>query len=207
MASAVAEVPADPAESPLRDEALIKRDEITAWVGMVCFLASWGMMFGALFFTYGGIRARAVAWPPEGLPAIPLYWPAINTVIIFLSSLTLQASIWTIRKADYVKTNLALWTTLILGVVFLALQFKVWGDLQVMGLLPSSGFYGSVFYGLTWIHAAHVLVGLLALLWLCVFALKGQYSAARHITLRLWTMYWHFVGVIWAMVFVTVYLV
>jgi len=201
----VAELPVD-AVAAARYASVKKSNETTAWVGMVIFLASWGMMFGALFFVYGTIRARALNWPPQGLPSIPLFWPSINTLIIFGSSLSLQAGIWAIRKDEQTKTNIALWVTLVLGIVFLTLQCMVWSNLHDIGLMPTSGFYGSVFYGLTWIHAAHVVIGLIALLWLCVFSLKRRYSAENHLSMRLWAMYWHFVGVVWAVVFVTVYL-
>ena len=183
-----------------------KRKETTAWVGMVVFLASWGMMFGALFFMYGGIRARAVDWPPPGLPEIPLLLPTVNTIVIALSSLTLQAGLWSIRKGDQVKLKWGLISSFILGLVFIVLQFKVWADIHELGLMPSSGFYGSIFYGMTWIHAAHVIVGLFALAWLCIRALSNFYTAPRHLSVRLWTMYWHFVGAVWGLVFATVYL-
>lgn len=184
-----------------------KRRETTAWVGMVVFLASWGMMFGALFFMYGGIRARATDWPPEGLPAVPLIWPTVNTLVIALSSLALQMGLSAIRKGQQLRLKWGLLTSLFLGIVFIALQWKVWIDIYEMGLMPSSGFYGSVFYGMTWIHAAHVVIGLLALGWLSVFALRNEYTAPRHLSIRLWTMYWHFVGLVWGIVFVTVYLI
>ena len=184
-----------------------KQKETTAWIGMVLFLASWGMMFGALFFMYGGIRARAINWPPQGLPAIPLTWPLVNTFVIALSSFALQTGVWSIRKGHQTRLNWSLFCTLGLGLLFMSLQWELWTDIYAMGLMPSSGFYGSVFYGMTWIHAAHVVIGLVALLWLCFFAIRGRYTAPRHLSLRLWAMYWHFVGVVWVIMFVTVFLV
>ena len=183
-----------------------KRQETTAWVGMVIFLASWGMMFGALFFMYGGIRARATEWPPQGLPSIPLFWPTINTIVIALSSVTLQWALISIRKGDKKKLTVGLVSTFLLGLAFVALQWKVWVDLNEIGLMHTSGFYGSVFYGMTWIHAAHVAVGIIALGWLCIQALRLFYSAPRHLSIRLWTMYWHFVGIVWGIMFLTVYI-
>lgn len=179
--------------------------ERTALLGMIVFLGSWTMMFGALFFGYALLRARAPAWPPPGMPRLPLAVPALNTAIISFSSVALQlALVWT-RRGHVRRVAPALAATLVLGAVFLRLQFQVWGDVYAAGLHPSAGPYASVFYGLTWIHAIHVAVGLFALALLAVRAFRGAYTPARHQGLRLWTLYWHYVGVVWALMFVTVY--
>jgi cytochrome c oxidase subunit 3 len=182
-----------------------KHDEATSWIGMVVFLASWGMMFGAIFFAYGGLRARAASWPPAGVPLVPLGLPGVNTAVIAASSLAIHYGVVTVRRGSTAKLGPALLATFALGCVFLVLQLIVWNELYATGLRPDSGSYGSVFYGLTWIHAAHVGVGLAALLWLAIQAFRGKYSAARHLSIRLWAMYWHFVGAIWAIMFLTVY--
>ncbi len=185
----------------------VRRDEVTAWIGMVIFLASWAMMFGALFFTYGGIRSRSPIWPPPGLPAIPLLLPAVNTAVIALSSLTLQLGVSAVKAGrGPALTRFAL-ATLVLGCAFMGLQLQVWHALWLDGLQPSSGTYGSAFYGFTVIHAAHVVVGLVALAWIVLGAARGRYTAARHLSVRLWTMYWHFVGAVWLVLFLTIYIV
>jgi len=184
-----------------------QRDEVTAWIGMVVFLGSWCMMFGALFFTYGGLRTRAVAWPPAGLPLLPVTLPLLNTVCIVASSAALQYGIVALRRGHPSRLAAMLLSSLSLGAVFVGLQLVLWRSLWDQGLRPSSSAYGSVFYGLTWIHAAHVLVGLVALAWLAIRALRGDYTPARHLPVRLWAMYWHFVGAIWALMFVTVFLI
>jgi cytochrome c oxidase subunit III len=89
--------------------------------------------------------------------------------------------------------------------VFLALQAVVWTGVWRRGLVPSGGPYASVFYAFTAFHALHVLVGLAALGWLA----SRVASSARPLRteVRLWGWYWHFVGVVWAALYVTVYLV
>ena len=112
-------------------EAPQKRDEMTAWIGMVLFLASWCMMFGALFFSYAALRTRAVAWPPAGLPLIPLTLPIINTLVIAASSTSMQLGIKSIREGKTDRTPVLFLLTLTLGTVFVILQGAVWNDLAL----------------------------------------------------------------------------
>jgi cytochrome c oxidase subunit 3 len=183
------------------------REEWTAYLGMVVFLASWAMMFGSLFFAYGMVRTRSNAWPPPDLPALPLVVPAINTAILAVSSVVLQLSLGAVRAGKVARLGQGLLASAILGSAFLGLQIVTWRRLLDEGLTPQGGPYPSVFYALTCFHALHVLVGIVALAWLCRSAFVGKYSAARYLPVRLWTMYWHFVGVVWAAMFVTIYLV
>ncbi len=183
------------------------REDTTAWLGMVIFLASWAVMFGALFFGYGFVRLRAAEWPPSDLPRLPLALPAVNTAVIALSGAVLQFGLSGLRRGRELTLAPAIGLSAILGAAFLALQIVGWRHVYAGGLRPETGLYASVFYGLTWVHAAHVAVGILALAWLCFRAFRGAFSTARHLAVRLWTMYWHFVGIVWAIVFVLVYLV
>jgi cytochrome c oxidase subunit 3 len=168
------------------------RDDVTAWLGMVLFLGSWAMMFAALFFAYGLVRAHAPAWPPFDQPALPLLVPGVNTVVIALSSAALVVA----SRRPTRKRWLGLAASL--GGVFLVLQSLVWAHLWALGLVPSGGPFPSVFYGLTTFHALHVLVGLVALAWLASRGTSGR-------SVRLWSMYWHFVGVVWVVLYATVY--
>jgi cytochrome c oxidase subunit 3 len=174
---------------------------------MVVFLASWAMMFGSLFFAYGMVRSRANVWPPPDLPELPLLVPAINTVILAASSAVLQLSLRAVRSGKTERLGPGLAVSALLGSLFLGLQILTWRRLFDDGLTPQGGPYPSVFYALTCFHALHVLVGIFALAWLCRSAFVGKYSAARFLPVRLWTMYWHFVGAVWGAMFVAVYLV
>jgi cytochrome c oxidase subunit 3 len=183
------------------------KEEWTAYLGMVVFLASWAMMFGSLFFAYGMVRSRATVWPPPDLPALPLVVPGINTAILAASSVALQLSLGAVRAGKAALLGPGLAASALLGTTFLALQMVTWRRLLDEGLTPQDGAYASVFYALTCFHALHVLVGIVALAWLSRSAFVGKYSAARFLPVRLWTMYWHFVGVVWGAMFVAVYLV
>jgi heme/copper-type cytochrome/quinol oxidase subunit 3 len=183
------------------------RAEWTAYLGMVVFLASWAMMFGSLFFAYGMVRARSTQWPPADLPALPLLLPGINTALLASSSVALQLVVRGLRLGHARLAGPGLALVAVLGALFLGIQVSTWRDLYGDGLTPQGGPYASVFYALTCFHALHVVVGVIALAWLCKNAFGGRYSAARFLPVRLWTLYWHFVGVVWVAMFVTVYVV
>lgn len=184
------------------------RQETNAFIGMIIFLASWAMMFASLFFAYGFVRSRALSWPPAGVPELPRLLPFANTCVLALSSVALALSARALRRNQ--QGALVRWVVaaIALGSIFLGLQLWLWLTLNSVGLKPgSAGVYSSVFYGLTWLHAVHVLVGLGGLATVWRHAWRGQLSFARALPLRLWSMYWHFVGAVWALMFVTIFLV
>jgi heme/copper-type cytochrome/quinol oxidase subunit 3 len=184
-----------------------EREETTAWVGMVVFLASWAMMFAALFFGYGMVRSRYPQWPPPELPLLPLLLPGLNTLVLAGSSAALQYGLVSLRRGRAAVLASMTALALLLGATFITLQSVVWVQLWALGLRPGSGAYGSVFYALTVFHALHVTVGLCALAVLALRARRGDYNPARHLAVRLWAMYWHFVGVVWGLMFALLYLV
>src|SRR5207302_1624591 len=152
------------------------------------------MMFGSLFFAYGMVRARSTDWPPGDLPVLPLFLPGINTAVLVASSGALQLVVHGLRSGRARIAGPGLGIVALLGAVFLALQMSTWRGLYLEGLTPKDGAYASVFYALTCFHALHVLVGVIALAWLCKNAFAGRYSPARYLPVRLWALYWHFVG-------------
>jgi len=182
-----------------------RRQEGTAYVGMVIFLASWAMLFASLFFAYGLVRSHASAWPPPDLPSLPLLLPGLNTLVAAGASLALEGAgrAWPWSGPRGQASLLALATGL--GAAFLALQATVWAGLWQAGLRIDGGPYPSAFYALTGLHAAHVLVGVAALGWLTLRVARGDLGPWPRTPLRLWTMYWHFVGAVWLLLYVTVY--
>ena len=178
-------------------------DEVTSYIGMIIFLASWAMMFAALFFAYAVMRFRAPLWPPPDQPPVPILLPTLNTVVIAASSASVafavRASAFGRRRRAFAGLSIAA----VLGASFLILQVVVWSSLWRAGLVPSSGPYGSVFYALTTFHALHVLVGLAAL---TALALRERARRTTRTEVRLWGMFWHFVGCIWLALYLSVYL-
>lgn len=183
------------------------REHTTAYIGMVIFIAAWAMMFACFFFAYGALRLGAKDWPPLGQAALPLGLPGLNTAVLVLSSLTLELGLACTRRGRVSALGPAILATALLGALFLAIQYAVAAEVFSAGLTPESGPYAAVFYGLAGVHAAHVLVGILALLWLAIRAFQGAFNTPQHLPVRLWSVYWHFVGVIWVLMFVLVFAV
>jgi cytochrome c oxidase subunit 3 len=192
------------AVTPLRSPVHSRR---TSFVGMVIALASWTMLFASLFFAYAVLRLRATTWPPDGLTPLPRLLPAINTLVLLVSSAALRSG--TRPEAEETPGALlgALNTTIALGALFLALQFAVWIPLWRSGFTIASGTYGSIFFGLTTLHAVHVLAGLVALACLVPRARRGAYVSGRQNAVRLTAMFWDYMDVIWVLMFVTIYLI
>lgn len=182
------------------------KDDFTRSLGMMVALGSWSMMFGALFFMYFGARARSPMWPPAGVPQLPLALPALNTAVLVGSSLALGQGVRELARGN--RKALAPWVGLAaaLGAGFLGLQVVVWRGLWDQGLLPSSGVYGSLFYGLTMLHAVHVVAGFLVLLVVLGRALGGTYTEHNVVRVRVAAMFWHFVDAVWLLMFLSIYL-
>ena len=178
-------------------------DEVTSYVGMVIFLGSWAMMFAALFFAYAVVRIRAPMWPPPDQPALPILVPGLNTAVIAASSAVVALAVRAHALGRPRRASIGLALGAALGALFLALQAVVWVGLWRAGLVPSGGPYPSVFYALTAFHALHVLVGLAAL---GMLAIGRPSRGATRSAVRLWGMFWHFVGVVWVALYVAVYL-
>jgi cytochrome c oxidase subunit 3 len=181
--------------------------EGTGLVGMIIFLGSWGMMFAALFFAYGIVRMKAPVWPPVDQPRLPSVLAGFNTLVLLGASVVLHLSILAVRRGNVKVLARMIAAAALMGLLFFSLQLVSWTHVWRSGMTPNTGPYASVFYALTCFHALHVLVGVLALAFLAFRAHKGAFSVPRHQAVRLWALYWHFVGVVWVVMYVTVYLI
>ncbi len=181
--------------------------EFTSALGMTVFLGSWAMMFCALFFAYGFLRSHQAVWPPVGAPPLPLVTPAINTAVLVASSVAFGRGLEQLRRGN--RRALTAWValTLALGVGFLVGQLATWRAVFHQGLRISSGLYGSVFYTLTVFHALHVVAGVVVLATVLVKSIRGSYTEHNVTNVRLCGMFWHFVDVVWILMFVSLYLV
>jgi cytochrome c oxidase subunit III len=188
---------------PLRPRA---KEEFSSYLGMVILLGSWSLLFGGLFFAYAGVRMAASAWPPPGVPKLPLALPAVNTVLLAASSFTAQRALAAIRVGRRQEMQALYAVTVFLGALFLGLQYVLWSNARASGLsIDTGGTYGSVFYALTLFHAAHVAAGIAGLLYVVIAARLGKWNAAAHGPVRMWTMFWHFVDAMWLLTFVSVF--
>jgi cytochrome c oxidase subunit 3 len=180
-------------------------------LGMILFIASEVMFFAGLFAAYFNVRLTAPHWPPlvneaEYEPFLiseEMLLPGILTFILVMSSVTMQLGIWAIRRGDRKAFLRATAVTLFLGVVFLIGQ--VWDYTQLEFGVTDTAF-GSTFYTLTGFHGAHVLGGAVMLSVVLYRGLAGQFTARHHDAVEATSLYWHFVDVVWIVLFSTLYL-
>jgi cytochrome c oxidase subunit III len=183
------------------------REDTSSYVGIVIALGSWAMMFMGLFFVYGAVRASNAVWPPLGSPKLPVTLPAINTGVIVASSIVMQRALAALKQGRVETFTRGVAFTLVLGVAFLWLQVFLWSDVRHMGVFMSSGIYGSIFFGFTYLHAAHIVAGLGVLGFVWWRARKGRYNAHNWFGVRSAAYFWHFVDAVWLVMFVTLFLV
>jgi len=178
-----------------------------ALLGMMLFIASEVMFFAALFAAYFNAKATLPVFPPEGTEFLdPMGLPLIATIILLISSVTMQWGTSRIRKGDRTGLNRAVTITLILGVIFLLMQAYDYYELIThhdFGI--DSGVYGTLFYTLTGFHGAHVLGGVIGLVVILSRGLSGQFTKRHHVAVESVHYYWHFVDVVWVLLFLTIY--
>ena len=178
-------------------------------LGMMLFITSEVMFFAGLFAAYFNSRASAEFWPPEEfadvLQILPFVGPA--TILLIISSFTCQIAVWSIRKGDRTKFLRAMAVTLGLGITFLLMQGADYFLLGSEGLTLSSGVFGTTYYTLTGFHGAHVFGGVVMLAVVLYRGMAGQFSARHHDAVEAVSLYWHFVDVVWILLFTLLYLV
>jgi cytochrome c oxidase subunit 3 len=181
-------------------------------LGMMLFIASEVMFFAGLFAAYFNVRLTAPHWPPlvneaEYEPFMiheHLLLPAVLTTVLVLSSGTMQLATRAIRRGDRTAFLRNTAVTLALGVLFLAGQLY---DYTLLGFGITDTAFGSTFYTLTGFHGAHVLGGVIMLAVVLYRGMAGQFSARHHDAVEATSLYWHFVDVVWILLFSTLYLV
>lgn len=178
-----------------------RRAEMSApALGMLLFISSEIMFFGGLFGAYFTIRGRAAVWPPSGTH-LDLLLPAIGTLLLVASSVTMHLATTRLERDNDAGAWLP--ATIALGVVFLTIQGFEYSQL---GFAVSDHAYGTLFYSMTGFHGLHVFGGLvvLALMWIRIS--RGQLDSSHPGGLVAAGYYWHFVDVVWVLLFTTLYL-
>ena len=174
-------------------------------LGIYLFIASEVMLFGAFFSAYFFARVGTgpETWPPEPYE-LPVYLALLNTIILVTSSFTMHWALQSIKRDHRAGLIAGLALTFLLGSTFLAIQIREYSRL---GFAPHDLAFGSTFYGLTGLHGAHVFVGLNLLLYALIRAVRGHYSSPpeKHLGVEIPGIYWHFVDVMWIVVYTTVY--
>jgi heme/copper-type cytochrome/quinol oxidase subunit 3 len=187
-------------------------------LAMLAFIGSESVFFGSLIYSYFHLRHRAMVWPPEGMPELEMGVPAVNTVILVTSGLLAHWGMTRLRAGNRHAFRVGIGGAIILGAVFLAGQAY---EYATAGFGLGDGLFGTTFFTLTGFHGAHVAGGLL------VFALlvarsfgtgprprpveppgtpKGSGRGGLVGAAEAATYYWHFVDVVWLVVFSSIYL-
>jgi cytochrome c oxidase subunit 3 len=177
-------------------------------LGMLLFITSEVMFFAGLFAAYFSTRAANKPWPPEEFSDIlnPFSLILVATVILIASSFTCQFAIWAIRKGDRRGFLRNIGVTFILGIVFLLLQAYDYSLLFEEGMTLGSGPFGTTYFTLTGFHGAHVFGGVIMLGVVLYRGMAGQFSARHHDAVEAASLYWHFVDVVWIVLFSILYL-
>ncbi|MFV1972672.1 MAG: cytochrome c oxidase subunit 3 [Thiohalobacterales bacterium] len=132
--------------------------------------------------------------------------PAINTLILLSSGVTVTWAHWALKKENRGQLILGLLATVALGFLFLSLQvYEYYHAYTELGLTLGSGIYGSTFFMLTGFHGLHVTLGATMLLVILIRSIKGHFTADNHFAFEAVAWYWHFVDVVWLGLFVFVY--
>ena len=173
--------------------------------GMWVFLASEVMFFTGLIGAYIILRNATPNWP---LPAerLSLGLTAFMTFLLIISSMTLVLALSAIQRGAQARFRMFLGLTVLLGVAFVGLQAYEWSHFLAHST-PGTDMFWGMFYTLTGFHGAHVTIGVIALAICYVRALRGGYTEERHGDIEMTGLYWHFVDLVWIILFTIIYLI
>jgi heme/copper-type cytochrome/quinol oxidase subunit 3 len=203
QAAATSHHAVEPAETPLTPESWGK-------LGMWIFLAGDAVGFGALLAAYGGMRATSADWPvPYEVLGINL--TAVMTFLLICSSVTMVKALEWLGKGDRARCKKFLFFTALGGAIFVGLQAYEWthlihGGLHVNGNPWGASLFGTSFFVVTGFHGLHVTAGVIYLLAIIGVVSRRPDPAASYNMVEIVGLYWHFVDLVWIMVFTFMYL-
>lgn len=176
---------------------------------MWLFLASDSMFFGSLIATYMIYRGRAesVGVGPFPNELIDIPFTSVSAFVLLMSSLTMVLALAALQKGNIRNSRIWIFATSALGMVFLGGQYFEFTEFYHEGLTLQSNIFGSSFFTLTGFHGVHVALGVLWLLSLLWVSLRGGLKQKDSMSLEVAGLYWHFVDIVWIIIFTLVYLV
>ena len=176
--------------------------KILMWV----FLASDCLFFGALISTYMVYRSNVPVGPgPEELFDIP--YTSVSAFVLLMSSLTMVLALAALQRDNSRQARLWLLATALQGTVFLGGQFYEFNLFVDQGLTITTSVFGTSFFVLTGFHGTHVAIGVFMLLTLVGASYMGRLKPKHDLTVELVGLYWHFVDIVWIVIFTVVYLI
>jgi cytochrome c oxidase subunit III len=174
-------------------------------VGMLCLIAAESSIFTIFVVAYIFYIGKSLSGPtPKEVLEVPIF----ATICLLSSSLTIHAAVGALRKSNLGTFRLWWFITLVLGSIFLIETGREWHHLiYEKGLTISTNLFGTTYYSLVGLHAFHVTVGLIGLLTILLLALLGKVQQEHAKNVDTFALYWHFVDVVWVVVFTVVYLI
>ena len=180
----------------------VSNEKLAMWA----FLGSECLLFGALITTYFLYRGRSVVGPsPKQIYDIP--YTSVSSFVLLMSSLTMVLALSSIQRGDHKRLRLWLTATATLGAVFIGGQVYEFTSFIREGLTIKTNLFGSSFFVMTGFHGVHVTVGIIMLLSLVSLSLRGRLPQEKAEVVEIAGLYWHFVDIVWIVIFTVVYLV
>lgn len=176
-------------------------------LGMTIFLVSLGIFFAALFILYAWLRSGLESWPPPGEPALPLLLPTLNTVVVVASSAVIHLAVLALKRAQPQRYARLVLVTANLGAMFLVLQVLLLRQAISMGIEVGTTTYAGLLYTLAGVHAAHMVVGVAAVVALAILGFRAPTRPSGLTRIRMWASFWHFLSAVWLVMFVALFLV
>ena len=203
---AVASLPHDHADEP--DQLYIEIRELRLQ-GFLLFLISDCVLFSSFIFAYLYLRNSGQGWPPPGIPHLDVAFAAWNSVVLFGSGATMHYALENWKGGHFMKYMWFLLATIVLGAMFLGGQGYEYTHLIFDEHVSwwGSGIFGASFFTLTGMHGFHVFMGVCYLTVLVLQSAAGVYTRGKYFGITAGTLYWHFVDVIWVVLFSIFYLI
>ena len=192
--------------APVTDHAATSTGLPNMKLAIWLFLASDCLLFGALISTYVLYRGASIVGPyPADVFDIP--YTSVSSFVLLASSLTMVLALASIQRGDPARMRVWLLATAMLGLTFVGGQVYEFTTFAAEGLTLSTNVFSTSFYVLTGFHGAHVTVGILMLLTVVGLSFGGRITQERSETVEIVGLYWHFVDIVWIVIFTVVYLI
>jgi len=188
---------------PVTHETGAKVDQLK--LGFWIFLGSECVFFASLIGTYLSLHGRQVSGPGP-LDVFNITLTTVSSFVLLMSSFTMVLAVSAIHNADVKAMRKWLLYTSLLGLVFLGFQVFEFASFYHEGLTLTGSIFGATFFTLTGFHGAHVAIGVLWLLSVFGYSLKGGITPSSAVKVELAGLYWHFVDIVWIAIFTVVYL-
>ncbi|MEY2434184.1 MAG: cytochrome c oxidase subunit [Acidimicrobiaceae bacterium] len=175
-------------------------------LGMWVFLGSECLLFGGLISTYMLYKNTALKGPrPHDIYDIP--FTSVSSFVLLMSSMTMVLALSAIQRGDHQRCRLWLTTTALLGATFISGQVYEFTSFVKEGMGYTTNTAASAFYTLTGFHGVHVSLGIVMLMSLVMMSVRGRLPQERSEVVEIVGLYWHFVDVVWILIFTVVYLI